>query len=294
MYRLTDYYRDVQNVRIPTDCGIYCDRADKENTLLVNNMRDTLSCYTFTLVTHGWLVIDYNGKQITLKRNDIHIYTPGFRVTIVSVSDDYSGYCLMAEERVTLELHTTRNLIRATYFPIIEMQEPKFTISEADSARLSRQMLNIIDYQESNHSFKDDCIRLLYSVFLLDLTDIHQHTSQFHQPSERTEDLFDGFIRMLPLHFVEHHDIGFYASALNITPTYLSRIVRQITGRTVVDYINQMLIMEAVFLLRTTPQTISQIAEKLHFADTASFSKFFLRLKGSSPKEYRMGDIAKG
>lgn len=36
-----------------------------------------------------------------------------------------------------------------------------------------------------------------------------------------------------------------------------------------------------------------EIADKLHFADTASFSKFFLRLKGSSPKEYRMGDIGK-
>ena len=42
-----------------------------------------------------------------------------------------------------------------------------------------------------------------------------------------------------------HHDIAYYADALNITTTYLSRVVRQLTGRTVVGYVNQFLPMEA-------------------------------------------------
>ena len=66
-------------------------------------------------------------------------------------------------------------------------------------------------------------------------------------------------------------------------------VVRQVTGRTVIDYINQMLLMEAAFLLQTTQLSISQIADRLHFADTPSFSKFFLRHNGMSPKEYRKG-----
>ena len=67
----------------------------------------------------------------------------------------------------------------------------------------------------------------------------------------------------------------------------LSPVVRQVTGRTVIDYINQMLLMEASFLLRTTSMSITQIADRLHFADSPSFSKFFSRLKGLSPKEYK-------
>lgn len=38
------------------------------------------------------------------------------------------------------------------------------------------------------------------------------------------------FPYLLPRHFIEHHDIGFYASELCITTTYLSRIVRQVSG----------------------------------------------------------------
>ena len=289
MYRLTDFYSDVLNVSLPTGCGIYCNPVDKEITLRVNDMRQTLSCYIFTLITSGWLVIDYNGRKINFKSGDLYIYSPGFRLTIVNLSDDYKGYSLLAEESATLSMTTARNLIRAAYFPIIEMQEPKLSLSDSDAAHLLRQMDNFIDYQESDHFFKDECLFSLYSVFLLDLMDIQQRTASIRHFSERTEELFIGFIRLLPQHFAEHHDIGFYASALNITPSYISRIVRQITGRTVVDYINQMLMMEATFLLGTTSLNISQIAEKLHFADAASFSKFFLREKGCPPKKYRMG-----
>ena len=64
-------------------------------------------------------------------------------------------------------------------------------------------------------------------------------------------------------------------------------MVRQVTGRTVVDYINQMLLMEATFLLKTSELSITQIADHLHFADTPSFSKFFSRMKGQSPRAYR-------
>ena len=64
-------------------------------------------------------------------------------------------------------------------------------------------------------------------------------------------------------------------------------IVRQLTGRTVVDYVNQMLLMEASFLLRTSSLSVTQVADRLSFADTASFCKFFTRLRGQSPKSYR-------
>ena len=96
-----------------------------------------------------------------------------------------------------------------------------------------------------------------------------------------------GFIRLLPDHFAEHHDIGFYAGRLNISTVYLSRVVRQVTGRTVIDYVNQTLLMEASFLLATSQMSIAQIADRLHFASQSSFCKFFTRRKGVPPRAYR-------
>ena len=130
---------------------------------------------------------------------------------------------------------------------------------------------------------------MLYSIFLLDLQNAQQRAIVQRQTPQRVEEIFIGFIRLLPHHFAQHHDIPFYAGQLHLSPVYLSRVVRQVTGRTVVDYINQMLLMEASFLLQTSQLSITQIADRLHFADTPSFSKFFSRLSGMSPKEYRKG-----
>ena len=151
------------------------------------------------------------------------------------------------------------------------------------------KMREIIDYIHSDHIYKSEVLRMLYSIFLLDLQNAQQHAIVHRQTPQRVEEIFIGFIRLLPRYFVEHHDIPFYASKLHISPVYLSRVVRQVTGRTVVDYINQMLLIEASFLLKTSQLSITQIADHLHFADTPSFSKFFSRMKGMSPKDYRKG-----
>ena len=78
---------------------------------------------------------------------------------------------------------------------------------------------------------------MLYAVFLLDLQNAQRHAIVHRVVSQRVEDLFISFIRLLPHHFAAHHDIGFYASALSISTVYLSRVVRQVIGRTVIDYV---------------------------------------------------------
>jgi AraC-like DNA-binding protein len=90
---------------------------------------------------------------------------------------------------------------------------------------------------------------------------------------------------------MEHRDVGFYAAELCISPRYLSRVVHSVSGRTVVDYVNRMLIAEAAYLLRQTSLSITQIANRLGFAEVTTFARFFRRMKGMNPREYRkMGD----
>jgi AraC-like DNA-binding protein len=172
--------------------------------------------------------------------------------------------------------------------PIVQLHEPKQTLPADAAQHLITKMREIIGYLHSDHIYKDEVLRMLYSIFLLDLENAQQRAIVHRQTPQRVEEIFIGFTRLLPRHFAEHHDIPFYADQLHISPVYLSRVVRQVTGRTVVDYINQMLLMEASFLLQTSPMSITQIADQLHFADTPSFSKFFLRMKGVNPRRYRM------
>lgn len=271
------------------DGKVYCTPSNAEMTMQTNLTQGFLSCYTFTLVTEGWLAMNYNGIEIHLTKGDLYIYSPGLSVTILSISQDYRSYCLMVDEHTTLETPSIRDMVSMAYLPIVQLSEPKLSLPQETAALLESRMREIINYLHSDNTYKQQVLRMLYAIFLLDLQNAQDRIIVHRHVPQRIEEIFIGFNRLLPLHFVEHHDIGFYADRLHITSDYLSRVVKRVTGRTVIDYINQMLLMEASFLLRTSKLSIAQIGQRLNFADAPSFTKFFSRLKGMTPKEYREG-----
>ena len=271
-----------------TSDEFFCSESILEGAFLTNGMQDTLAGYCYTLVREGWLQLIYNGQALTLRPGDLYIYSPGFQITVVSGSDNYRAIVLIVDEQTTLEMPTVRNIISTAYQPVAELGQPVVHLSEKQADHFWQHLQEMVRYQHSTHRFLQESLRTLYTQFLLDLMDAMERNIGHHQLSERTAELFISFMRILPKYFVEHHDLAFYADNLHITTIHLSRIVRQVTGRTVADYINQMLLMEASWLLRSTDLSLADIAEHLHFSDQSSFGRFFTRMKGMNPKRYRM------
>lgn len=292
MYSLKDAWVRMHG-RLPYegwDGRIQCDRTEAEMTFRANRTQGFMAAYTFTLVLEGWLNIIYNGKQLTLQPNDLYIYSPGMSVTIVSATKNYRGICLLVDDHMALESDTVRDMIRIAFLPIMRLREPRIALSQGAAAHIHNRLEEILAYLESGNPHKDAIVEHLFAIFLLDIQSELEEFSEAGnacKTGKSKEDVFIGFIRLLPENFTRHHDISFYANALNITTTYLSRVVRQFTGRTVIDYVNRFLVMEATFLLRTTKLSIGEISDRLHFSDQAAFSKFFTRLQGVTPKVYR-------
>ena len=292
MYTFNEYLPIFVGDDLPEkgwDDGMYCMETDAVKILRSNLQQGYVSCFAFMLVDKGWMTIHYNGRELTLRPNDLYTYSPGFPIIVTATSDDFHGYCLMADEHVTIEAPSVHDLVHIACLPIVQLHEPKQTLESGAAQHLILKMREIISYLHSDHIYKAEVLRMLYSIFLLDLQNAQNRAIVQRRTPQRVEEIFIGFIRLLPQYFAQHHDIAFYADQLHISTVYLSRVVRQVSGRTVVDYINQMLLMEASFLLKTSKLSITQIADHLHFADTPSFSKFFSRLNGMSPKEYRKG-----
>lgn len=290
MYTLKEWWHiSIGDDPMPDwDGKVLCTESNAGMTRLTNITQGFLACYTFTLVTRGWLTMNYNGSNIRLSKGDLYIYSPGLAVTISDSSADYQSICLMVDEFTTLETPSVRDLVSLAHLPIVQLSTPKLTLNEETAAMFETRMREMIAYQHSNNIYKEKLLRMLYAVFLVDLQNVQEKAIVHRQVPQRVEELFIGFNRLLPQHFIEHRDIGFYADRLCITNDYLSRIVKQVSGHTVVELINQMLLMEACYLLRTTTMSVSQIANRLHFAEPAAFTHFFTRMKGLSPREYRL------
>ena len=77
------------------------------------------------------------------------------------------------------------------------------------------------------------------------------------------------------------------AARFYISPYYLSRLFRRVTGQSIVDYINNRRIEAAQKLLESTDLSISAVAEQTGFASAAHFRRVFREVMGTGPLQYR-------
>lgn len=103
----------------------------------------------------------------------------------------------------------------------------------------------------------------------------------------RQEEVFRRFIGLVNEHSKRERNISFYADKLCLTPHYLSTVIREVSGQTVMQWINQAVILEAKVLLKHSDLLVFQISDELGFPNPSFFSKFFKRMTGMTPAEYQ-------
>lgn len=108
----------------------------------------------------------------------------------------------------------------------------------------------------------------------------------FNGTSNR-EKIAQMFRKLVAEHFPEHKEVAFYATALHITPKYLSEVLQAELGKPAKAFIDEYVIMEAKSLLKQTSLSIQEICYWLGFEDASHFNKSFKKQTNTTPTEYR-------
>lgn len=85
----------------------------------------------------------------------------------------------------------------------------------------------------------------------------------------------------------KERNVSFYARQLNITPKYLSSVVKEVSGKTAAKWIDESVILEAKSLLKYSGMSIQEIAYHLNFSTQSFFGKYFKQHTGTSPSRYK-------
>lgn len=80
--------------------------------------------------------------------------------------------------------------------------------------------------------------------------------------------------------------IRFYADKLNVSPAYLSRLVKEISGSTINEHATSLVYKEICNLLTQTDMSMGEIAAHLNFSDQSAMTNFFKQRSGMSPLAY--------
>jgi AraC family transcriptional activator of pobA len=105
--------------------------------------------------------------------------------------------------------------------------------------------------------------------------------------------LIKQFRELLERHYRDHWSVADYAARLVITPDYLSRRCRIVTGQSAIELISERVLLESRRLLAYTQMSITDIAHQIGFEDPAYFSRFFSKSAGCAPSVYRE-NVAEG
>lgn len=97
----------------------------------------------------------------------------------------------------------------------------------------------------------------------------------------------DNILNYLREHY--HEDIMFedVAEKIGVSYSHMRKLVREVTGKSVSDYVNALRVNEAKRLLRETSLSVAQIAEEAGYRNVQSLNRFFRKIEGMSPSEYR-------
>lgn len=95
------------------------------------------------------------------------------------------------------------------------------------------------------------------------------------------------FKNLVDQHYMKWHKVGKYASEIHISPKHLSQTVKDMTGKTAKEYIQDRIILEAKRYLWHTNLSVKEIALNLGFEEPLHFSGFFKKRSKISPTSFR-------
>lgn len=264
---ITDRIEAVERFRLP--CRIYAV------TLLVCISGETECVVNLTSyrVRQNTVAVCFPDDIIQIKSaHDLDAYAILISPTLLdSLNLDYgcrSDFYLRIREKATFRLPQEKILPLKPYYTLLR------------------------DEMENATDRTPEIIRGLLSAFSYS---IFSRMRYFQQSAEnapsaeqsRNKQIFKDFMALVKRYHTRCRGVKFYADKLCLTPNYLSGVIREYTGKTATEWVNDFVILEAKIMLKDTDYSVQEISNRLHFPDQSTFGKYFKKIVGASPKQYR-------
>lgn len=238
------------------------------------------------LIAGGEGVVSLNLVDRHLQTGMLVYLGPGTIINPVSISDHFEIFGIILFPDFAMPFPPDRMP------PAFKGQLRDFEISVGDDDITTAHLVwNTLWHLVRTPDYSRETASSLVAALLCHYNNCYlKHTEQHAAGRSREQTLFDRFIQLVNRHYPEQHQIGFYAERMYMTQRHLSTSVRLATGTTAKEWIDRALITRIKVELKHTDKPVSRIADELHFPNPAFFCKFFKRLAGTTPGEYRRED----
>ena len=294
--------RFVEYVDIFSSADITPSAGSKDNIMLFDTFADTnpleplryvpstkiyqsISYY----VLEGEIIYEINGKDVTLTKNTVLNVMPENTIEVKEVSPDIQYFMVVTYPKVSNQIFKEIGLTYSNarlsfqYFatPVNGQQMQDFFRIYND---IKRDMLG------PDYEFKAEYIHSLLNAMMVKNINVHQYdpVPLEGNSNSRQYDVYCRFLSLLNKHAIEQRTVLFYAQQLNISSKYLSFVCTSYSKKNASAWIDEAVIQKAKALILVHHYSLIETSEALHFPTVSSFSRFFKRVVGMTPREFSL------
>lgn len=244
--------------------------------------------YTIMIILSGSSKIQFNLLDYNIQTNDIVLISPYTVTHIKEIESSMSLIAISFTMNFAINHSLNRTDVNAFEFFAsktalsLKLQETEIDNLVQLTQLLYRKNTTVSPFYDKElliHSFN----LLMYQVAAI----FSEKYAAIVTKMTRKEELTSKFLKLLEENFKKERKVQFYSESLNLTAAHLSKILKEVSGKTAGELIDAAIITEACILLSNPTLSISQISDELNFSDQSFFGKFFKKHICLSPSEYR-------
>lgn len=278
---MTNYYNWQSKVQelVPDDMRIGDDLLILEFATYNDsfNVPRKVDVTTLILLDKGESRAIVEGKEYHLKAPCLAIVMPNQTYCLLEASEELKLRAIIMSNRFTANLMSSSLNRMVQKNPILEISSDIISFNTYYKVLLHTVKSPIKSYRFETAQHLTMSMLYFYIRKLV----------KIENDKKRKEVIFDNFCEELRKYFSINRTIPFYSGRLGVSPKYLNDIVKEKTQITANDYIDKVTVTECKALLSSTEMSIQRISMLMNFSSYSGFGKFFKRMTGMSPTEYR-------
>ena len=267
-----------------------CIAANSASEMEIFRFPSRLNALIIGVGIEGETSLTSNLQEFRLKKDSLFIFSPKHILQVQSNNRFKAHLIVIAPDFLKrINIDTKRMMPLFLQFGSLPCME----LTHAESQSL-RSFISMVEQElkGSETDFSSEIIGGLIAATIYKVGDILTHYLTEHPEVDspihnRAEEYFRQFTELLGEHYKHERSVGFYARQLCITPKYLTTLVKRISGKSVSEWIDNYVILEAKTLLKYSNMSVQEIAYYLNFPNQSFFGSYFKRNAGMSPSQYK-------